>query len=202
MKRFRITILAVCLILAWLGFKDVSLMLRNQEPLSITIAELEANGAPQEWLSISGGVQDLLQGINMTGTMDIDSFLVPLKQDAGSPTMKIWFETRDPEIIAALKTYYFTLNEEKERATFVAKHGHLFMAPKNLTGMTADNLVANSNRNKLTKLLEEMNIPVSDDTIFISEGKEPARWRGIFFSVVAVIGLIKIFSSFARQKEQ
>lgn len=199
MKRFRITILAICLILGWLGFSDLSLLLRNQEPQLVSIAELEAKGAPREWLTVTDGVQDLLQAINMSGSMTIDSFLVPLKLDSEATTMQVWFETRDPQIISALKSYYFILETDAQKAEFVEANKQLFMGRRSLTGMTADNLVASSNKNKLTELLQEMNIPVSEETIFISEGKEPAIWRGVFFTVIAIIGLVKIFISFARQ---
>ena len=199
MKRFRITILAICLILGWLGFSDLSLLLRNQEPQQVSIAELEVKGAPREWLTVTDGVQDLLQAINMSGSMTIDSFLVPLKLDSETTTMKVWFETRDPQIISVLKNYYFILETDAQKAEFVEENKHLFMGRRSLTGMTADNLVASSNKNKLTELLQEMNIPVSEETIFISEGKEPAIWRGLFFAIISVIGLAKIFISFARQ---
>jgi len=199
MKRFRITILAVCIILAWLGYSDLRILFGNPEPLTITVAELETSGAPREWLRIEDGTQDLLQAINMSGSMNIDAFLVPLKRNAASKTMKIWFETRDPQIIDVLKTYYFILETDQERNDFINKNSELFLGKKILTGMAADSLIANSNQNKLKKLLQQMNVPVREDTIFISEGKQPARWRGIFFTLIAAIGFIKIFLSFARQ---
>ncbi len=201
MKRFRITILAICLILGWLGFSDLGLLLRNQEPQRVSIAELETKGAPREWLTVTDGTQDLLQAINMSGSMTIDSFLVPLKRAPESNVMKVWFETRDPQIISALKNYYFILETDTQKAEFVEANKHLFMGQRSLTGMTADNLVASSNRNKLTELLQEMNIAVSEETIFISEGKEPAVWRGIFFATIAIVGMVKIFISFARREE-
>lgn len=199
MKRFRITLLAICLILAWLGYSDISLMLRNRQPLEITLEQLEKTGAPREWLTVTGGTQDLLQAINMSGSMEIDAFLVPLKSAPDSPEAKVWFETRDPKTIEALKTYYFILDSDAGRARFVADNQELFRGRRPLTGMTADSLVADSNRHKLSKLLQEMNIPVSDQTLFISEGKEPVRWRGLFFAAIAAIGIAKIFISFARQ---
>ncbi|MCW8860382.1 MAG: hypothetical protein OQK50_06465 [Deltaproteobacteria bacterium] len=193
MKRFRITILAICLVLAWLGYSDLSVLLRNPEPLAISLAELEISGAPREWLRISDGTQDLLQAINMSGTIEIGSFLVPLKQNSNSEITKVWFETRDPVIIEALKTYYFMLDTDKQRQQFLNENIQLFYKKRPVTGMTADNLVSSSNQKKLSKLLQQMNVPVTEDTLFISEGKQPARWRGIFFVGIALVGLVKIF---------
>lgn len=192
MKRFRVTLIVLCLILGWLGFSDLSLLLRNTEPQPISISELEADGAPREWLTVSGGHQDLLQAINMSGTMEIDAFLVPLKQSPDSQEARIWFETRDPQIIDLLKTYYFQLDTEEQHRQFVTDNQRFFTARREVTGMTADSLVADSNRQKLIELLQEMKIPTSEDVIFISEGKEPAKLRGIFFSAMAVIGLLKL----------
>ncbi len=202
MKRFRITILAVCLILFWLGYSDLKIFLRNPEPLQISVAELENSGAPREWLTVTHSVRDLLQAVNMSGSMNIDAFLVPLKRDRESNTMKVWFETRDAKIIEALKHYYFILETEPDRTAFIQANQQLFFGAQPVTGMTAANLVANSNRGKLTKLLQQMELPVSDETIFISAGKSPSRWRGIFFVGVAGLGLIKVFLSFARPPER
>ncbi|MEE4253265.1 MAG: hypothetical protein V2I50_04385 [Desulfuromusa sp.] len=195
MRRFRATIIAICLILGWLGFADLSLLLRNQEPLDISINSLETTGAPREWLTIHDGYQDLLQSINMSGTMEIGSFLVPLKHSKDAEEFHIWVETRDPEIVKTLKKYYFMLETEAQQQNFLKENQDLFFAQKEITGMTVGNLVADSNQQKLTKLLQQMNIPISENTIFISEGKKPAVWRGIFFMGIAIVGLIKVILS-------
>jgi hypothetical protein len=193
MKRFRVTIIAVCIILGWLAYTDLTLYLRNPEPLKISIAELEANGAPREWLQIDDGVQNLLQAINMSGTMEITSFLVPLKQSKDDPKeTRVWVETRDPKILGLLKTYYFLLNTEEEREKFVKENAGSFFEKRQYIGLTADSLVAESNQKKLTELLQSMNIPVSQNTIFISEGKKPFLWRGVFFAIISVAGLFRV----------
>ena len=202
MKRFRVTIIAVCLILGWLGYADLRLLLHNPKPLEISIADLERTGAPREWLTIDNGYQDLLKAINMSGTMEIDSFLVPLKSSKEADNTRVWFETRDPQIIKTLKTYYFVLDTEEQQQAFVLENQTLFSAQRQLIGMTADNLVADSNQQKLTKLLQEMNIPVSENTIFISEGKQPVVWRGIFFTGIAIIGLVKVLLSFRKSDNE
>jgi hypothetical protein len=202
MKRFRVTIIAVCLLLGWLGYSDLSLLLRNPEPLEISILDLEETGAPREWLNIDKGYQDLLQGINMSGTMEIGSFLVPLKSSLESNDIKIWFETRDPQIIETLKTYYLILDTEKQRQDFLVTNQQFFSAQRRLTGMVTGNLVADSNQKKLTQLLQKMNIPVSENTIFISEDKQPVFWRGIFFSGIAIIGLIKTGLSYRKSNSE
>ena len=202
MKRFRVTIIAVCLILGWLGYADLRLLLRNPEPLEISIADLEITGAPREWLTIDNGYQDLLKAINMSGTMEIDSFLVPLKSSKQASNTRVWFETRDPQIIKTLKTYYFVLDTEEQQQAFVLENQTLFSAQRQLIGMTADNLVADSNQQKLTKLLQEMNIPVTENTIFISEGKQPVVWRSIFFTGIAIIGLVKVLLSLRKSDNE
>lgn len=192
MKRFRVTLLVVCLLLGWLGYNDLSLFLRNPEPQIITIDQLTRQGAPREWLEVTDGYTDLLQAINMSGTMEIDAFLVPLKLSADSDQQLVWFETRDPQIVDALKTYYFKTDTDEERATFVDDNRQLFYGRRDLIGMTVDNLIAESNKGKLEKLLTEMNIPVSDQIIFVSEGKKPEKWRGFFFVAIALLGLVKL----------
>lgn len=201
MKRFRVTIIAVCIILGWLAYTDLGLYLRNPEPLKISISELEANGAPREWLLIDDGVQNLLQAINMSGTMEITSFLVPLKQSKDQKETRVWVETRNPEILDLLKTYYFLLNTDTEREDFVKKNEDLFFAKRQYTGLTADSLVAESNQDKLTELLQAMNVPVAEDTIFISEGKVPFLWRGVFFAIISIAGLVKVGLTITKKEK-
>lgn len=191
MKRFRITLLVVCLLLGWLGYNDVSVYLRNQTPGVATINQVAAQDISQEWLQITGGYQDLLQAINMSGTMEIDAFLVPLKTTRTAEELLVWYETRNPRIVSALKTYYFKLDNDEARARFIEQNKELFFGQRNITGMTVSNLIADSNKNKLEKLLKEMNIPVSDKVVFVSEGKEPEKIRGFFFVAMAMLGIFK-----------
>lgn len=193
MNRFRMTFIAVCLVLAWLAYADISLLLRNPAPLPVSIADLEAlKKAPREWLAVTDGYPHFLQGINMTGSMEFTAFLVPLTASPESQNYKVWFETRDPEILAALTTYYFTLDTESQRQTFVEENAHIFSSQRSVTGMTAADLVANSNQRQLTKLLAQMGIEPTETPVFISENKKPLAWRGIFYALVAIAGLIKL----------
>jgi hypothetical protein len=196
MKRFRVTLLVVCLLLGWLGYNDLSLLLRNREPQQFTVADLETQGPAREWLTIRNGYQDLLQAINMSGTMEIDSFLVPLKRSRDSQEIYVWFETRDPQIVELLKTYYFKLNSAAEQQKFIQDNHDFINARREITGMTVDNLIADSNREKLKELLQEMQLSVPENVLFVSEGKEPTSLRGYFFLAMSLIGLLKLAQGF------
>lgn len=202
MKRFRITLLVVCLVLGWLGFTDLSLYFRNPEPQQVNIKDLTRQGVPREWLKIEGGYRDLLQAINMSGTVEITSFLVPLKPSETSQDLQIWYETRDPQVLNALKTYYFDLETDADRAKFVTENRQLFSGRYDLSGMTVSSLIANRNQVNLEKLLKSMNIPVSDQVIFISEGKKPAYVRGFFFATMAVLGLGRLLFDLFKKKNK
>jgi len=201
MRRFRFTIIAICLILSWLAYADLTLLARNTTPKEITISALQQNGPPREWLLVTEGYQNLPQAINMSGTMDIDSFLVPLESAPDSLQTKVWVETRDPEIISALKTYYFELDSDEQRQQFAEQHHDLFYGKKTVEGMVTGGLVANSNRDKLIKLLKEMQVPVPQDVIFISAGKEPNRWRGFLFAIIAIAGVLKLTRDIRKQSD-
>ncbi len=192
MRRFRFTIIAICLILSWLAYADLTLLVRNTKPKKVPLSIIEQHGPPQEWLIITGAYRDLPEAINMSGTMDIDSFLVPLKSTPDSQVTKLWVETRDPEILSALKTYYFELDNDEQRRRFAEQHDELFYGRTTVEGMLTSGLVANSNRDKLIKLLKETGVPVPGDVTFVSEGKEPNRWRGFFFAIIAIAGVLKL----------
>ncbi|MBW6508382.1 MAG: hypothetical protein K0A94_02450 [Desulfuromonadales bacterium] len=202
MNRFRATFIAICLVLVWLAYNDISLLLRNPEPLVITINELESlEKAPREWMTVTGGYPDFLQAINMTGSMDFEAFLVPLSSSPDSVSYKIWFETRDPQILEALTTYHFLLDTEQQRQDFLEENSHLMFGQRHLTGMTAAELVANSNQKKLVSLLDELGIETPDTPIFISEAKEPAIWRGVLFALIALVGLMKLARDLRTKKK-
>lgn len=199
MKRFRVTLLVVCFVLGWLGFNDLSLYFRNPAPLTISIETLVRQGVPREWLKVEGGYRDLLQAINMSGTVEVTSFLVPLKRSEMDDNPQIWFETSDPKVVNALKTYYFDLDTDADRAKFIQENKQLFMGRYDLSGMTASSLVAESNRGKLKELLTKMKIPVSEQVVFISEGKVPSNLRGIFFVTMALLGIGKLLYDLLRK---
>lgn len=191
MKRFRFTFLAICMLLTWLGIGDLVLQLRNPEPLPVELATLAPGQPQQEWLSISGGYLDLLQGINMSGTIEIDSFLIPLVEDRNVGTPRVWVETREPAIISLLTTYYFKLDDDQKRTTYLEAHRDEFFPEATITGMTVNNLIADANQSKLLELLTSMGIETGEDILFISEGKEPNRLRGPGFLLLSIIGLFK-----------
>ena len=178
------------MILTWLGSFDLILQLRNPEPLALEIYELPAGDLQQEWLSITGNL-DLLKGINMSGTIEIDSFLIPMVSDANDEQPRLWVETRKPAIIDLLTTYYFKLDDDSQRAAYLAENQEAFFPRTTITGMTADNMIANANRSKLIELLETMDIKTGDEILFLSEGKEPNRLRGPAFLILAAIGVLK-----------
>jgi len=191
MKRFRFTFLAVCLLLTWLGGSDLILQLRNPEPLSLELGQIPEGKLPREWIRITGGHFDLLKGINMSGTIAIDSFLIPLVSGKEVEQPRVWVETRNPSIINLLTTYYFKLENDQQRTAYREEHRAEFFPAMEITGMTADNLIANNNRNKLLELLTSMGIATREDIIFISDGKEPNRLRGPAFLLLAIIGVVK-----------
>lgn len=201
MKRFRFTLLVVCLVLIYLGGTDLQLMLRNPRPVAVNISELEKSGPEQEWLTIRGGYQNLLEAISTTGSVEVDAFLVPIKSAPEAKRYRVLLETRDPQIVDALKTYYFKLDSEKTRQDYVEEHRELFYGQRDVTGMVMTGLIGTSNRNRLQKLAKDFGVPVPEEAILVSEGKEPARIRGFFFVIVALLGLIKLGTMWRKNRK-
>lgn len=203
MKRFRFTLLTVCLVLLWLGYHDLSLYFNNPKPLPISISELEESGAPREWLRIENGVLDLEQAINPSGRVETfreGPFFVPLKGNDSKSQIDVVVETRRPEVIDTLKTYVLGFNTEQERQEFLKENPEAFHPRATITGMTASWLSSTANRDKLLQLAKEQNLPVSENVVFISEGKQPGKFRGFFFTAIAILGIIK-FISMTRKKQ-
>lgn len=200
MKRFRFTLLAICLLLLWLGWNDVSLLLANPEPKTISLQELVKTGPPRDWLHVTGGYQDLTEAISTSGSVDVDAFLVPLKTDPAASSFQVLVETRDPRIIDLLKTYYFKLDSPQAQRQFLDEHARDFHAPREVTGMLITGLVASGNRDKLMTLAKQLGMKVPENVIFISEGEKPVVWRGFVFLGLALAGLVK-FALMSRKKE-
>lgn len=202
MKRFRFTLIAICLFLVWLGWTDVDLFLRNRQPAEISVEELIARGAPREWMHIRGGYQDIEQAISTSGTIELDALLVPLKADPDDERIHVLVETRNPEVIKLFSTYHFKIDSALEKEAFQEKHRGEFFGQRDITGMLVSGLVATSNRDKLLSLTEKTDLPVVEDVILISEGKEPVSFRGFFFLGTGLLGLIFIAVQWRKGSRQ
>ncbi|MFA5515574.1 MAG: hypothetical protein WDA20_04740 [Desulfuromonadales bacterium] len=194
MKRFRYTLLAVCLVLLWLGWTDISLFLRNRAPAQVSTAALEGQGPPRAWLQVSGGWLDMEQAISTSGTIELDALLVPLKSSPTAEGFGILVETRDPQLLSLFRTYHFQLDTDLEKERFLQEHRAEFHPQRVITGTMITGLIASGNRDKLLKLAREVGMPVAEDVLFISEGKEPPKYRGFFFAGIGLLGLLRLLS--------
>lgn len=195
MKRFRFTLIAVCLVLFYLGWDDVSLFLRNRAPQTVDIAAVEQNGAPREWLHVTGGTLDLNEAISTSGSIELDALLIPLKSDPAVAGFRVLVETRDPRLLDLFQTYHFKLDSALEKERFLAEHRKDFLTVRDVRGTLITGLVATGNRDKLATLAREVGMNVADDVVFIAEGKEPPRFRGFFFLTVAILALLKLLTA-------
>ncbi len=192
MNRFRFTLIAVCLVLLYLGVTDLLIWFNNQSPKAITIGLLEKNGAPQEWLSVSAGYQDLDRSISTSGDLEMEALLIPLVAHPDQELIHVMVETRSEYLLQLFKEYHFFTDTIPEKQAFRKKHATEFKGQRNVTGMLVAGLITRSNQQKLMKLAKQTGLNIADDVIFLSEGKEPGKWRGVFFTVVGVLGLIKV----------
>ncbi|MBE0500746.1 MAG: hypothetical protein IBX47_04820 [Desulfuromonadales bacterium] len=192
MNRFRFTILAVCMVLLFLGVTDLRLFFNNPEPAVVSISELEQSPAPREWLTVKDGYWNLEQAISTTGSIELEAFLVPVRssQDPDAE-IRLIVETRDPQIIELLQTDGFSFDTLAERDAFRKENHDLFFGRREVTGMLIGGLIESGNRDKLLGLARELNLPVSEDVILLSQGKEPEQFRGFFFTIVAILGTLK-----------
>ncbi|WP_429885502.1 hypothetical protein [Geoalkalibacter halelectricus] len=191
MRRFRFTLIAVCLLLLYLGYNDASLSLRNPEPLSIDLQTLIAQDAPREWLHVTGGYQNLDEAISTSGQVELKALLVPLVQDPADQRFHLLFETRDPEILDLIYTYHFRFDNVFAQERFRQEQAEVFLARRDVTGMVAGGFKGTSNRDKLMQLAQTVGLDIPADVIMLSEGKEPPRYRGFFFLAMGLAGLIK-----------
>ncbi len=195
MRRFRFTLIAVCLVLLFLGASDLILWYHNQSPLAVTIDTLEQTGAAQEWLMVTGGFQDLDRAISTSGSLEMEALLVPLLSHPDQKQIRILVETRDPHLLKLFQDYHFLTDTIPEKQSFRSEYGDEFKGQRNITGMLVSGIIARGNQQKLLKLAKQTDLDIADDVIFLSEGKEPGKWRGVFFTVVALLGLYKAFTS-------
>ncbi len=194
MRRFRYTLIAVCLVLLFLGITDLILWFNNQAPQPVAIDTLEQTGAPREWLQVTAGYQDLDRAISTSGTVDMEALLIPLVTHPDQEQIRIMVETRNPHLLQLFQDYHFFTDTIPEKQAFRNEHGAEFKGQRDITGMLVAGLIARGNQQKLMKLAKETDLNIADDVIFLSEGKEPGKWRGVFFTVVGLLGLLKVFT--------
>jgi len=192
MKRFRFTLLTVCLVLLYLGWNDASLYMRNRTPQPVTIDAMEKGDIPREWLRITGGILDMNEAISTSGTLELDALLVPLKSNPSAPGFRVLVETRDPALLDLFKTYNFMQDSALAQERFYTEHKEEFTVQRDVTGTQITGIIASGNRDKLMTLAKEIGMQVADDVLLISEGNEPPTFRGFLFLVIGLLGIGKI----------
>jgi hypothetical protein len=192
MRRFRYTLIAVCLVLVFLGGNDLLIWLDNQEPLLVPIGALEASPTQRDWLQVINGYQDLDRAISTSGTVEMDALLVPLLSSPDQQQIRVLIETRENGLLKIFREYHFLTDTLPEKQQFRSKHAADFKGQRNVTGMLVSGLIARGNRQKLVELARQTSLDIADDVILLSEGKTPAKWRGVFFTVIGLLGLIRV----------
>ncbi len=177
----------------YLGWSDASLFLRNRAPETVSIATLEQAGAPREWLHVTGGTLMLERAISTSGSIELDALLIPLKSAPNGSGFSVLVETRDPDLVDLFQTYNFKLDTVLERENFLAEHRQEFEISREVTGTLVTGLIATGNRDKMMTLAKDVGMQVSEDVMFIAEGKEPPTYRGFIFLAIGLLGLIKVF---------
>lgn len=198
MRRFRFTLIAICAVLIYLGSSDLFLWFNNQAPRSISIQQLEQLGPPQEWLHVTGGFQDLDRAISTSGSVEMEALLVPLLSAPGQAQIRVLVETRSPYLLQLFQEYHFLTDTVPEKRAFREEYAEVFTGQREVTGMLVSGLIASGNQQKLMKLATQTGLEIADDVVLLSEGKQPGKWRGVFFTVVGILGLIKVLM---RKKE-
>ncbi len=200
MKRYKITLLVVCCYLLYLGFTDVSLTLNNPEPQPVDAQQLIEQGAPRDWLTVEGGTLDLTDAVSTSGELEIEALLVPLHSSSPSGKIHLLLETTDQNLINAFTMYYIQLETDLLRKEFLEKNRDAMFVKGPRTGMVTSGLVAANNRSRMLKLAKQIGLNVDEDVVFISEGKQPPKWRGFFYLIVGVAGLIKVWTNWRSTK--
>jgi hypothetical protein len=101
-------------------------------------------------------------------------------------------ETRSPDFLQLFKDYHFFTDTIPEKQAFRKKHTEKFRGQRDVTGMLVAGLIARGNQQKLLKLAKQTGLDIADDVIFLSERKVPGKWRGVFFVVVGLLGLVRV----------
>ncbi len=203
--KFRYTLVAVCLLLLWLGGTDLLFYLRNPEPVAVDAAQLGPGPLPADWLRIEGGVLDLAEAISTSGSLELEALLVPLVPDRtgrGAPApepLRLLLETRDPVLLEHFKIYHFALEDDAARAAYQAEHQDVFFSREPRTGLVSSGARAKSNRRNLLKLAQDVGLQVDEDVIFVSEGPKPQFWSGALLLAAGLAGLAKLLLGRRRE---
>ena len=124
MLRFRVTFLAICGILLFLGINDLTLWWHNRTPTPVSTAALETQPPPAEWLKVSDGYFDIDRAISTTGTIELEALLVPLLSTPAQEEIRILVETRNPRALELVKGYHFLPETEAEQIAYRKAHAH------------------------------------------------------------------------------
>lgn len=202
MKRFRITLFVICCFLVFLGGSDAWVWLHNRQPLVLT-AEAVYQGVPlRNWVAVEDAHMDILGAVSTSGRVELEALLVPIlpSSDSREP-IRLMLETRDEVALGLFGKYHFLSETAEARKDFLREYKETLNQPRRVQGMITGSLIARGNRTKLLELARESGLQVADDVEFLTEGKEPAPVRGALFLLVALAGLVKLVSTFLRDRQ-
>lgn len=196
MNRFRFTFLVVCLALIYLGTNDLLSWSKNPEPTPISAAELISKGPVEDWVTVEGGILHLLDAANAGGDLPVEALMVPIRIGKEGGPAQIILQTQDADLIEAFSAYYISIETEAQRAEYLEKNKDVFFNPLPRTGMVTSGLIAANHRSRMIKLAKDLDLTIADNVIFLTEGKTPPPWwRGLFFFIVGVAGLFKLWNN-------
>lgn len=197
MKRFRVTITAVCLLLCYLGYTKISFFLRNQE-LQQTAFSSDGTDIKwdREWVQIKGGYLLLEEALpdDFENRLNPDAIIIPLVANVSDDEFQVFVETKDKKLIERYKNYSdFGFVAENERAKYIEENPDLFKIRKDIKGIIKTGYAGDKNLKTIKDGAKEAGIKLTKGAFFIEETAEPPSIiGGVFMVVIAILGLIKV----------
>ncbi|ADU66984.1 hypothetical protein LGV61_11335 [Desulfurispirillum indicum] len=202
MRRFRFTVLAICMLLLYLAWGDMQITLRNGAPETVSARDVYLDGYPREWLELKGGYLDLQRAISTSGTVELDALVLPLMPDRRyDGEIRILVETRDEELLHHFAQYHFRSPTQEQKRRYLEEHLDAFHPQRDIIGLVATGSASQRNRGKILDIAASAGLDIHPEVIYVSEGNTPPRYRGWFYLIVGVLGIARVLTTWNARPE-
>lgn len=87
----------------------------------------------------------------------------------------------------------FGFDDVAAQAQFLKQNAADFRFNRPVKGLVMESLLTRQRQADLKKVAEASGTAVASSVLFMTENKEPSTWRGLFFAVVSVLSLVRIW---------
>ncbi len=168
----------IAIVLLVMGVQAIYTVLKNREPLSISVSEYIAKKPSVEWVSFTNASLNLLESAHLTKYNAITEVFIPVREGGeplGSP-VQILLSTKKPEVIAALGDLKASTSSSEAAGAAMKRQAAQILVKRDVSGLIRFGMDEDS---KTRSKLEGLDMNLAKDFVILNDGEKPDLLKGV-----------------------